>query len=308
VRHPEPGVYAWEQNPGSEFNGRGSFLTRLNGGDTDVVGDTTFLTLRSERNDKFAQPDGRFVGRPGVPTGVAFDGPKLRGATNLVPGSLDHREVAYHPRAFRGVYRFIAGREPDRLDSVPEARITLGGLVTGVTGGVPSYRPVAEALVELYRVDPATGERIGVAVHRKITGADGQWGPMQVDPRWSLEFVLVSPGHPTTHIYRSPFPRSSAIVHLRPGRALGAADAEAGAVVLMTRPRGYFRIPRDVVLLDGREARDVTPGVPTDATTTVRLPAPEVGRSVVGVFNEERIVARAWPAAENRITIAELTD
>jgi hypothetical protein len=28
---------------------------------------------------------------------------------------------------------------------------------------------------------------------------------------------------------------------------------------------------------------------------------------VVGFFNEERVVARAWPAAENRITIAELT-
>jgi hypothetical protein len=28
---------------------------------------------------------------------------------------------------------------------------------------------------------------------------------------------------------------------------------------------------------------------------------------VIGLFNEERIVARAWPLAENRITVAELT-
>jgi len=27
----------------------------------------------------------------------------------------------------------------------------------------------------------------------------------------------------------------------------------------------------------------------------------------VGLFNEERIVARAWPASENRIAVAELT-
>ena len=304
---PNKGVFAWEQSPGSEFNGRGPFLTRLNGGETDVVPGTAFLTLRSENNDKFAQPDGRLLGRPGVATGVGFDGPELRGATNLVLGQLDHREVAYHPRAFREMFRFIAGSEPDRLAIVPEAQVTLEGLVTGVAGGVPSNRPVAGAAVEIYRVNPDTGGRMGDAVHRKTTGADGQWGPARVEPTWALEFVLASPGHPITHIYRSPFPRSSAIVHLRPGRALAQGDASAGAVVLMTRPRGYFGLPRDVVLLDGREARDVTPGVATDATTTVRLPAGEIGRPVVGLFNEERIAARAWPAAENRITIAELT-
>jgi hypothetical protein len=28
---------------------------------------------------------------------------------------------------------------------------------------------------------------------------------------------------------------------------------------------------------------------------------------VTAIFNEERIVARAWPASENRIAVAELT-
>ena len=62
-----------------------------------------------------------------------------------------------------------------------------------------------------------------------------------------------------------------------------------------------------MVLLDGKEPADVKPGVPTDSRTTLRLPASELGRKVVGLFNEERIVARAWPAAENRIVVAELT-
>jgi hypothetical protein len=44
-----------------------------------------------------------------------------------------------------------------------------------------------------------------------------------------------------------------------------------------------------------------------DSLTTLRLPASEIGRPVVALFNEERIVCRGWPAAENRITIAELT-
>jgi hypothetical protein len=51
----------------------------------------------------------------------------------------------------------------------------------------------------------------------------------------------------------------------------------------------------------------VKPGVPTDSVTTLRLPVAEIGRPVVAMFNQERIVARAWPAAENRIAVAELT-
>jgi len=96
-------------------------------------------------------------------------------------------------------------------------------------------------------------------------------------------------------------------VHLRAARPLGPADAGAGTVVLLSRPRGYFGLPRDVVLIDGQEPKDVKAGVPTDSTTTLRLPAAEAGRAVAAQFNEERIVARAWPASENRIAIAELT-
>jgi hypothetical protein len=75
----------------------------------------------------------------------------------------------------------------------------------------------------------------------------------------------------------------------------------------MSRPRGYFGLPRDIVLFDGKEPADVKPGVPGDSVSTLRLSAAEAGRPVAALFNEERIVARAWPASENRIAVAELT-
>ena len=304
---PNHGVYDWDDGLGDEFNGRGPFLRGLNEGESEVTPGTAFLTLRSDGIDKFAQPDGRFVGKPGTPTGVTSDGPALKGATNLVLGAIDHRETAFHPRAFREIYKFIAGREPSRIDIVPEAEVKLSGLVTGTPGGVVTNRPVSGATVEIYRVSAESGERTGGPIHSSQTGADGRWGPAQVEPTWHLEIVLTSAGSPTTHIYRSPFPRSSDIVHLRAARPLGAADAGAGAVVLMSRPRGYFGLPRDVVLFDGKEPADVKPGVPTDSVATLRLPAERVGRPVVAIFNTERIVARAWPASENRIAVAELT-
>ena len=304
---PNHGIYDWADNPGSDYNGRGAFLRGLNEGESEVTAGTAFLTLRSENMDKYAQPDGLILGKPGTPTGVSFDGPALKGATNLVIGAVDHRETAYHPRAFREIYKFIAGREPDRIAIVPEAEIKLSGLVTGTPGGVQTNRPVAGATVEVYRVSPDTGERIGGAIHTSQTSADGRWGPAQADPTWYLEIVLTSAGSTTTHFYRSPFPRSSDIVHLRAARPLGPADTGAGCIVLMSRPRGYFGLPRDVVLFDGREPADVKAGVPTDSISTLRLSAAETGRPVVALFNQERIVARGWPASENRIAVAELT-
>ena len=230
--------------------------------------------------DKYAQADGRFVGKPGTPTGITVEGPALKGATNLVLGALDHRETAFHPRAFREIYKFIAGREPARIAIVPEAEVKLSGLVTGTPGGVQTNRPVAGASVEIYRVSPDTGERIGgtdphLANRRRRPLGSGAGRSLLV----SRDRADIGRIRPTTHFYRSPFPRSSDIVHLRAARPLGPADAGAGAVVMMSRPRGYFGLPRDVVLLDGKEPADVKPGVPTDSVTTLRLPAAEAGPS-----------------------------
>jgi pimeloyl-ACP methyl ester carboxylesterase len=275
---PNHGIYLADENLGNEFNGSGPFLRGLNEGESEVTPGTAFLTLRSDGIDKYAQADGRFIGKPGTPTGITADGPALKGAANLVLGAVDHRETAFHPRAFREIFKFIAGREPALIAIAPEAEVRLSGLVTGTPGGVQTNRPVSGASVEVYRVSPEAGERIGGPIHSSQTAADGRWGPAQVDPSWYLEIVLTSAGSATTHFYRSPFPRSSDIVHLRAARPLGPGDAGAGAVVLMSRPRGYFGLPRDVVLFDGQEPVDVKTGVPSDSMSTLRLPATEAGR------------------------------
>src|SRR3954452_5163878 len=154
---PNHGVYDWDDGPGSEFNGRGPFLRGLNEGESEVTPGTAFLTLRSDGIDKYAQADGRFVGKPGTPTGVTPEGPALKGATNLVLGAVDHRETAFSPRAFREIYKFIAGREPERLAVIPEAEVGLSGIVTATPGGVQTNRPVTGASVEIYRVSPESG-------------------------------------------------------------------------------------------------------------------------------------------------------
>jgi len=300
---PNHGVYDWEETRGSEFNGKGEFLSRLNAGADEVVAGVRFMTIRSDSNDKYAQPDGLFVGKPGRPTGVGYDGPALKGAENVVIPKIDHRETAFGPLAFAQMYRFVTGRAPARTDVAPEAAVLLNGKVSEVQGGVPTNLPVAGARVEIYAVSPTTGARIGAAAHAKTSGADGLWGPFAAKPDAYYEFVIHAPGHAITHIYRSPFPRSSDIVHLRPAD-FAKGEAEAGSVLIMSRPRGYFGHGRDVFLLDGKVPPGINQGVPGTSTGKLLLPEGPM-RPVPARFNDESITMQNWPAKDKNISIAE---
>jgi hypothetical protein len=194
---------------------------------------------------------------------------------------------------------------------VPEARPVLDGIVSGsgTTGGTNNL-PLAGATVEVYRVDAASGERLGDALHRRTVGADGRWGPFGADAQARYEFVVAAPGHATTHIYRSPFPRGSADVHLRIER-FADADRDAAAVVIFVRPRGCFGVPRDRVVIDDQGP---PPGVPAGVSgvAATKVKPREANRTVVGSFESgpisERMAGRAWPAAENRVVVLELHD
>lgn len=317
---PNHGVWS---NPGfrpnNEFNGAGAFLTALNApkgpnGD-EVTPGVQWMTIRSDNNDKFAQPDGVWIGAKGTPTNVTFDGPALRGAANVVLPGRDHREVSYHPEAFAAAFRFVTGRSPatsSALHITPEAGITLAGKVSGFNAGSPTNLPLPGARLQVFATDPATGERRGAALVDQPIGTDGRWGPLRTDSRTPLEFVLEppasAPGLAISHTYRAPFLRSSDIVHLRPERAITDADKDAAAIVTLIRPRAYFGLPRDVVLINGETAPGIPPGVAGLASSKRKLPA--AGQPVSADFRSgivsERIAGRTWPTAERRVTVLEL--
>jgi triacylglycerol lipase len=297
------GVSAWEETRGSEFNAKGAFMTQLNAGPDEVVAGVRFMTIRSDNNDKYAQPDGMFLGKPGKPTGVGYDAPELKGAENVVIPKIDHRESAFGPLAFREMYRFITGHAPARTDIAPETEVVLNGKVNDMPGGVPTNLPVAGAKVEIYEVSAATGARLGAAAHSQVTGADGLWGPFRTKPGAYYEFVVQVSGHAITHIYRSPFPRSSDIVHLRPAD-FAKGDATAGSVVMINRPRGYFGHGRDTFLLDGKVPPGINLGVPGVSSGKLLLPDGPL-RPVPARFNDETITLQNWPAKDNHLVIAE---
>ena len=313
---PNHGVWANPTfRPTSEFNGAGPFLSALNnqgGAGIEVTPGLKWLTIRSDNNDKFAQPDGLWIGAKGTPTNVSFAGPELKGAENAVIAGIDHRETSFSARAFSAAHSFITGRKPGVETIQLESRVALAGKVTGQglanrpgAGNFVNNLPLAGATVEVFATDAATGERLGAALHRQTVDATGLWGPLQTNSKAALEFVISAPGFATTHIYRSPFARSSNWVHLRAER-VADADRDAAALVTLTRPRGYFGVPRDDISLDGKSPpAGINSGVAGVSVARTRF-AEAAPRAVAGEFNGERIVGRTWPTAANHVVMLEL--
>ncbi len=311
---PNHGVWSsLEYQPQSEFNGAGPFLSALNApkgpnGDEATPG-VRWLTIRSDNNDKYAQSDGEWIGQKGKPTGVGFDGPALKGAENIVLPGRDHRELSFHPEAFAAAYRFITGRAPS-ADIVAEDKVTLDGVVTGFEDASPTNLPLEGARVVVVALDPETGQRRPTALVDRVVGADGRWGPIVTDSRTPLEFVIGAPGFAITHIYRSPFARSSAIVNLRPER-LADKDKSAVALLELVRPRGYFGLPRDLITLDATTPPPgLSPGVAGVSSLAIRTT--DANRRVIADFRSgslaEHIVGWSWPTRNNHVNVFELHD
>jgi triacylglycerol lipase len=316
---PNHGVWAIPGfREGNEFSGTGPFLTALNApknaaGD-EVAGPVQWLTLRSDNNDKYAQPDGLWIGAKGTPTQVTYEGPALKGATNAVLPRADHRETSFSPAAFDATYRFITEKTAPPLAIQPETSVLLNGKITGLglkptdpaSGNYSNNLPLPGAQLLIYATDAATGARLGSAVHSKTVGADGLWGPFNAQAGVQYEFVVSAPGYATTHIYRSPFPRSSELVHLRADR-LADADKHAKANITLTRPRGYLDAARDKMRFDGKS---VLPGVPPTgagvSSSKINL-SQDTPRPISAEFNGEKITGRTWPAADNHLVVLELT-
>lgn len=279
------GVFSTPGNQ-SEFNGAGRFMQELNA-ESEVVPGVAFMTIRSDKYDKYAQP----TLASGGPSGISYDAPELKGATNVVLDGIDHRETAFSPRAFAEMFRFITGGAA-KTEIAPESGVRLTGLITGFENKAPTNLPVAGVTVSVYEVDPATGTRRGAAVHQATTAADGSWGTLAGRPDAYYEFAVQQPGGPARHIFRSPFPRSSSVVSMR--LTDDAPTANQG-LVIFTRPRGYVATGRDTHLLDGMPVPGVKEGVPTDSSFKVPFTGPE--RGIPASLNGEAMTVRTIPGA-----------
>jgi len=151
-----------------------------------------------------------------------------------------------------------------------------------ITGGEPTIRPQLPTLVRMLRGVPAV-EDIALSTN-------GVRLPELAQELADAGLVRVNMSSDS----------------LRPER-IATADREAKSIVTLTRPRGYFGVGRDRMSLDGASPPPGVPaGVATVATSKLKL-ADAASRPIAGEFNDERIVGRVLPAADNQVTVLELT-
>ncbi len=250
---PNHGVMAMDTMLDGEFNGKGHFLRQLNDG-SEVVEGVKFLTLRSDKLDKYAQPN------------VGYDSPALKGAENVVLPSLDHREVAFHPLAFAETYRFVTGQTPGTLKPVAQAAPIFSGLITGFAGIVPTNRPLAGVQLRVFALKQGAADRDGNAVLEATTGETGEWGPLSLLADRNYEFVLEKDGRKVSY-FKSGLLRSTTLLNFRfwPEAAMQMLGGQAltGPRLLIHRPQGYLSRDRDPLMVDGVAVASLQPGVPT---------------------------------------------
>ncbi|MGP4026087.1 alpha/beta hydrolase [Actinomadura sp. 3N407] len=160
----------------------------------------------------------------GVPTlavwGEGSTERRIGGAANVYFSGQSHTQVVTSPETFARFYEFLNGRAPDTTRIVSQRRVSLSGRAVLF----PSNVGAEGARLEIYRVNPRNGKRLG---HRplasyRLTG-DGSWGPFKGRGDAHYEFAVVWSETSVHHLYFQPFLRTDRLVRLltsRPGEGL----------------------------------------------------------------------------------------
>ncbi len=267
-----------------------AFLTQLNAGPNEVVPGVRFMTIRSDKLDKYAQPN------------IGYDGPALKGAENIEIPNLDHREVAFHPLAFAQMYRFLTGQTPKKLKPAAQTGVSIGGVITGFEGMAPTNRPIAGVRFRIFALQPGSAERDGEPVLDMKTTENGTWGPLATKPDRQYEFLLEKEGR-TLSYFMAAIPRSTSLLNFR-FVPKASAQLTNGENLLVHRPQGYLAKGRDPITLDGEIVEDLLPGIPTRDSAGLQIPdAKKQGVRVT--LRDEAIYAR--PAiSDTGLNIVEL--
>jgi pimeloyl-ACP methyl ester carboxylesterase len=162
--------------------------------------------------------DGAQAGAPpgGVPTlavwGAGDPSRQVVGATNVYFPDQTHVQVVTSSETFVEIYRFFNDADPIANEIVrqPAGQVTIAGRAVKFI----SNESVVDAQLDIYETEQSTGERTSgtPAFSKELTG-DATWGPFNVNPSSTYEFVLTR-GEDVHHLYFQPFPRTNHMVRL----------------------------------------------------------------------------------------------
>jgi len=193
---------------------------------------------RAAKVAKYISLDGAGCGDISVPCVAPAQTTNMRGTqTDPIPNQ-KHVEVATSKESFAIQFKFLFGSDAKVIDIVPQRDPVV---ISGRAVNFPANTGREGVTLEFWEVDGATGKRVGEAPKATFTlNANGDWGPITVDPTKHYEQVLISKDTPNQHhFYSQPFIRSTQFVRLLSGppdsdsRVHTNTGADHAAVVMM---------------------------------------------------------------------------
>jgi len=145
---------------------------------------------------------------------IVSNGGNTPGATNLRLSQKDHFEVASCRESFEAMYQFIRNRPPATSDILPKGNAVISGKVVSFAENISGNG----ATLEIYEVDPNTGNRIRSTADALFSiGPDNRWGPFQTKTNARYEFRVSTgmAGDRPLRFYKEGFPRDNNNVIIR---------------------------------------------------------------------------------------------
>lgn len=171
---------------------------------------------QADKVEKYIALDGAGCSNIPIPCASPAQTTNTRpGQTNPIPDQ-KHVEVSTSKESFAIQFEFLFGRKPAVLDIVKQKAPVV---ISGRAVNFPANTGRDGTHLEVWKIDSATGKRIDKDPLANFDiAADGNWGPVTVDPDAHYEFLLGTEGQPGGHhFYMQHFLRSSAFVRLLSG-------------------------------------------------------------------------------------------
>lgn len=190
-------------------------------------------------------------------------------------GMQTHVEAATSRESFAAQFQFLTGQAPATTKIWREKTEVQ---IAGRTVNFPQNSGADGATLEIWKIETKTGKRQALDYVLSI-GADGRWGPVQLDANTHYEFNVIRAGMSDVHFYHQPFIRDTDMVRLNvsPAGSLiltntNTSDNHSGLVISrqkewwVNHPSGQndvLTIETSSASLGGQPAVDVIPAITT---------------------------------------------
>jgi len=139
----------------------------------------------------------------------------IPGATNaMIPGK-DHYQIATSAESFAAVWQFFHNEAPSTLEITPQGPLVC---IAGKVLYFGENTPLEGAKVEIWQLNPTTGNRVGSAPDFTfMTDAQGKYGPENILANTTFEFVTTPPNSSQRiiHYFREGITHLNSLVYLR---------------------------------------------------------------------------------------------